>query len=121
MSNTTHEQTVPRIEVLLVKALIDKPVAIRLHGFEANQRVTLRVRMGQNWAAYATFLTDAQGVANGGSQPPLDGTYDRVDPMLLQPNSCWRRRKGVRSGLSFCIRVLLPRFSSFLAMCYSKT
>ncbi|HEV8718958.1 MAG TPA: acyl-CoA thioesterase/bile acid-CoA:amino acid N-acyltransferase family protein [Candidatus Binatia bacterium] len=83
MSNTTHEQTGPRIEVHPVKALIDEPVAIRLSGFGANQRATLRARMGQNWAAHASFLTDAQGVADIGTQQPLDGTYDRADPMGL--------------------------------------
>jgi len=83
MSTTTHKQTVPRIEVHPVKALIDEPVAIRLRGFKVNQRVTLQARMGQNWSSYATFLTDAQGIADIGTQQPLDGTYDRADPMGL--------------------------------------
>lgn len=78
MSNTTHEQMVPRIEVHPEKALIDEPVTIRLRGFRANQRVTLRARMGQSWTSHATFLTDAQGIADLGIQQPLDGTYDRV-------------------------------------------
>jgi hypothetical protein len=73
----------PQIEVHPVKALIDEPVAIHLHGFGANETVTLRARMGQNWSSYATFLTNAHGSADVGTQRPLDGTYDRADPMGL--------------------------------------
>jgi dienelactone hydrolase len=83
MSTTTHEQMAPQIEVQLVKALIDEPITIRLHGFTAHQQVTLRARMGQDWRSYATFLTDAHGIVDIGIQQPLDGTYDRADAMGL--------------------------------------
>ena len=83
MSRMAHEHMAPQIEVHPAKTLIDEPITIRLLGFKANHPVTLHVRMGQSWSSYATFLTDAQGGVNIGSQPPLTGTYDRADPMGL--------------------------------------
>jgi dienelactone hydrolase len=82
---TSPSATLPRIEVSPLQALVDEPVIIRLIGFEARQRVTLRARMtdhfGNAWESCAGFITNELGYVDLSTQRPISGTYDRPDPM----------------------------------------
>src|SRR5215510_3387379 len=86
-SQTTREETSPRIEIQPLQALVDEPVRIKLFGFGAEQLVTLRAHArtadGSVWQSSATFLTNAQGGVDVGTQTPLTGTYTQADAMGL--------------------------------------
>jgi dienelactone hydrolase len=67
--------------------MVDEPLCIRVAGFEAGQRVTLRASqtddLGRTWRAHATFLADSSGNVDVASQAPVSGTYTDADAMGL--------------------------------------
>ncbi len=75
------------ITVTLGQALVDEQVGIKLSGFGPHQHVTVRAHMHDDlqrrWESQATFASDSQGAVDVGSQRPLSGTYDDIDPMGL--------------------------------------
>lgn len=85
--NSEHMDSLPRIDIVPDKALVDEQVTVRFSGLERNQAITLRARMRdgleRRWEAHATFKTDDHGVIDVSSQAPLSGSYDGVDPMGL--------------------------------------
>lgn len=77
----------PLIEITPRRALVDEKVTIRFLGFKPNESVTLvaemRDHLDRPWQSYATYKTDDRGVLDIGSQKPISGTYNTVDPMGL--------------------------------------
>jgi len=72
-SLTSPSATLPRIEVSPFQALVDEPVIIRLTGFEAGQRVTLRtgevIREYPNERPYPEYLF--LGYPHGSDDPVM--------------------------------------------------
>jgi len=104
-SQTTREETSPRIEIQPLRALVDEPVSIKLFGFGAEQPVTLRAHArtadGYVWQSSATFLTNAQGGIDFGTQTPLTGTYTQADTRWA---SFGRWRSWLRGSSRSCHR-----------------
>jgi len=76
-----------RIEITPSKALVDEKVSIRLIGAQPSQLVTLRTRAEDDrhiaWESHATFQADNAGMVDLGSQKPITGTFQDLDPMGL--------------------------------------
>src|SRR5262245_20238816 len=102
-SLTSPSATLPRIEFSPLQALVDEPVIIRLTGFEAGQRVTLRtgevIREYPNERPYPEYLF--LGYPHGSDDPCYvvvacnDETvvvtvHDR-DPEVYEPDHRTRR------------------------------
>src|SRR5215213_5866648 len=90
----TATQVVPTLSIQPSDVLIDEPVSIRLSGFEANQKVTIRATTvgtafpslsdtGIVRESEATFQTDANGEVDLEKQAPLSGSYTDADGMGL--------------------------------------
>lgn len=85
---------VPMISIQPSEVFIDEPVSIRLSGFGANQKVTIRattvgtafpdvIDTGKVLESRATFQTDANGAVDLEKQAPLSGSYAIADGMGL--------------------------------------
>lgn len=76
----------PQVAVEPASALLDERFGVRLAGFPANRRVTVRGRMpldGALWQSKAVVETDGDGRADLDEQAPLAGTYGQADAMGL--------------------------------------
>jgi dienelactone hydrolase len=82
----TTRTEAPTIDVSPRDAVLDHPLAIRLHGFAPNQQVTVRARASTEsdtatgWISDATFVTDANGSVDLSAVAPVSGSYSSVDP-----------------------------------------
>ena len=87
MQSSMPAVSTPVLHVSPESALVDEPVSIHLTGFAPHQSVTIRAKTidhaDKAWASYAVFQADDQGAIDPGSQKPLTGTYQDVDPMGL--------------------------------------
>lgn len=74
------------IEIASV-SMSDEKISIRLHGINPDQIVTVHAiakdETGIEWASFAKFKADSNGNVDLGTQKPLSGTYDEIDPMGL--------------------------------------
>ncbi len=76
------------IELEPPNALMDQPwTRFRVTGLNPDQTVGLRAQTqddsGQVWAAAGLWQADDSGTVDVTRQAPMEGTYDRVDPMGL--------------------------------------
>ncbi len=75
------------LEVVPNRVLLDESAAIRAHGLEPNERVTIRSGLtdggGEAWTAQADFIADAQGNVDVSKQAPAGGAYKDVSAMGL--------------------------------------
>jgi dienelactone hydrolase len=75
------------LDVLPAKVLPGESAAIRATGLNPEERVTIRAELtdggGQNWAAQAEFVADAQGVVDASKQAPVSGSYKEISAMGL--------------------------------------
>ncbi|SRR5579885_37140 len=73
-----------KIEAAPLDAMYDEPIRIRLSGFPALRRITLRASAidGRNhhWNSDAAFLANPDGVVDLSIVPPESGTYQNSDP-----------------------------------------
>lgn len=119
MADVELTSSTPRIEVSPRESLRDEVVGIRLAGFKQHELVTLHARMRDDtlrwWASRTIFRTDAHGTIDVGSQAPVAGSYDGVDPMgflwsmFPEPNaqtdSPFRKAAGSRSTIELTAAV----------------
>jgi dienelactone hydrolase len=88
-SRRAHNPPVSEIALTVSppRAVIDRPVAVRVGGLAPGQPVTLEARLddhwGDRWLAEATFVADGAGQVDLGRDAPVAGTYQGVDPMGL--------------------------------------
>ncbi|MDQ2904471.1 MAG: acyl-CoA thioesterase/BAAT N-terminal domain-containing protein [Chloroflexota bacterium] len=85
--NTIAGKIAVQLDVTPLDALVDEPVTIRVTGLIPGQRVTLRAlardSYDKRWASRAAFVAESSGEIDLATQPPLAGSYHKVDPMGL--------------------------------------
>ena len=72
----------PAFHIAPKDALVDEPIAISVSGLRANDEVTIRTR-SLHWSSSATFVADAQGVADLTRIAPKRADYAGIDAMGL--------------------------------------
>lgn len=76
-----------RLEPLPSQCLVDRELAIRLHGMQPGERIELSLRnAGTNnsfFTASATFVADQEGTVDLTAHAPVDGSYQNVHAMGL--------------------------------------
>lgn len=68
------------------RALLDRPLAVRVAGLHPGQPVLLRGRMtsaAATWESWATYTANAQGMVEVSRATPTSGTYIQADGMGL--------------------------------------
>ena len=78
-------QTSVKLQFTPREGLMTDPVSIRVSGLERGARITIHADMHLvgSWESHATFIADRRGEVRLDRQPPVDGTYQGVDPMGL--------------------------------------
>ncbi len=103
-TGTTAIAGTATIRVEPSSARLDEPFRVTASGLPPGRPVTIRAstRDGElrEWGSHATFVADAEGALDLGTQQPQSGTYDGVDATGL----LWSMRPTAGSTRVFFVR-----------------